>query len=80
MKRAILLSGLLVLVLSCNSNRIKELETENVELKTSMELCRQEAEQQRALAQVAEMWAIAAQAIAEEQAQKSRETAEQAKK
>jgi len=70
MKKSIILSGITILMLSCNSARIEELETEIVELKTSMVLCQQEAQQQRTMAEMATLRAFEAQKIAEEQSQK----------
>jgi hypothetical protein len=94
MKRAILISGFVVLVLSCNSDRRNNLEAENNNLKATIVLCQEEAinaqtlaenaianaEQQRAMAEIATQRAFDAQKLAEEQVLKAQEAAEQSKK
>jgi len=80
MKKAIILFGLVAILASCNTGRIAELEAENMELKATVEMLKDEARLAQLQTERAMAVAMRAQIMAEEQAKKAQEAAENAAK
>ena len=80
MKKTIILLGLVVILSSCNTGRIAELEAENMELKATVERLTEEIAVSRAIAQNAQIVAMEAQRQAEEQAMRAQEALAEAER
>ena len=75
MKKTIILLGFIAILSSCNNGRIAELEAENMELKATIKILKNEAKKAQIMAEQAMTFAKVAQERAEEQAAKATEAA-----
>ena len=80
MKKTIILLGLVAILSSCNTGRVAELEAENIELKATVERLTEEIAVSRAIAQNAQIVAMAAQRAAQEQLMKAQEASAEAER